>query len=68
MAAIFIATGSLLPNKRTGLTGDETAIELIRQSWINRPLDQMETKMLENVYQLSFKSPTIKILAHLLYK
>ncbi len=30
--------------------------------------DQMETKMLENVYNLSFKSPTIKILAHLLYK
>jgi hypothetical protein len=42
LAALYAATDSEVPLKRFRQTGGEMAIELLRQSWINRPMTVAE--------------------------
>eukprot|EP00956_Cyclotella_meneghiniana_P007278 scaffold9913_cov36-Cyclotella_meneghiniana.AAC.17 len=63
LAALHLATSSILPDKLLGITGEERAITLIRQCWGNRPLNKQEVLALNNIKQLARGvSPTISLL------
>jgi len=62
LAAIFSSINTKLPEKRYGMTGEEVAIELIRQSWINRPLKKEENNSLNQIVKVSSYSCTILLL------
>ena len=65
LAALHIATSTVLPDKLLGMTGEERAITLIRQCWGNRPLSKEECLVLDNVRQLAHGlSPTLSILCN----
>lgn len=53
LAALHLATSSVLPDKLLGMTGEERAVTLIRQCWVNRPLGEEECLALDNVKQLA---------------
>jgi len=44
------------------MTGGEIAVELIRQSWVNRPLETSERVQLSFVAQYDQQTPSISIL------
>lgn len=46
LAALYAATSSLLPEPSSRMTGAQTAMQLIRQSWVNRPLTEKEVQHL----------------------
>ncbi|KAL7553023.1 hypothetical protein ACHAWF_016264 [Thalassiosira exigua] len=63
LAALHTATSTLLPDEMLGMTGEERAITLLRQSWGNRPLSREECLVLDNIKQLARGVyPTISIL------
>ena len=65
LAALHLATSSVLPDELLDMTGEERAIILIRQSWGNRPLSKEECVALDNIKQLARGlSPTISLLCH----
>ena len=68
LAALYAATSSLLPEARTSVTGAETALELLRGCWVNRPLTPEEYTKLQNVAQLSRDMPAVKLLCYDLEK
>eukprot|EP00878_Enallax_costatus_P005957 GHUV01006249.1.p1 GENE.GHUV01006249.1~~GHUV01006249.1.p1 ORF type:complete len:2036 (+),score=737.34 GHUV01006249.1:1069-7176(+) len=47
LAALYAATSSLMPEPGSMMTGAQTAVQLIRQSWVNRPLSPEEVQHLE---------------------
>jgi hypothetical protein len=49
LASLFAATGSLLPEPRLSMTSGEYAMELVRQSWTNKPLSLAEQSKLQCV-------------------
>jgi hypothetical protein len=49
LAALYAATSSLLPDPRVGMTGDEWAMELLRQCFLNRPLSSAEREHVDNI-------------------
>ena len=52
LAALYAATGSLLPEPGSALTGAQLAMDLVRQCWTNRPLHNSELEQLESVGRL----------------
>jgi hypothetical protein len=82
LAAIYTACNSLIPDQAFSsnqngaissfeflLTGEEKAVQLLRQSWINRPLSTEESYILENIKNLSMgKYPSISMMCHDLMK
>ena len=64
LAALYAATGILLPDRRLGITGGEAAMELVRQSWVNRPLNNDEKSQLLSVAHLSFLTPAVVLLCY----
>jgi len=47
------------------MTGEEQAIDLVRQCWLSRPLSVEEKYCLNNLQELSRgKSPTLSLLCH----
>ena len=46
LACLYAATSSFLPEQRTGMSGGEHALELLRGCWVNRPLVEAERKHL----------------------
>lgn len=46
LAALYAATSSLLPEPSSLQTGAETAMQLVRQSWSNKPLEPAEVRHL----------------------
>jgi len=44
------------------VTGGERAVELIRQSWVNRPLDTNETIQLLSIAQHDQHTPYVSLL------
>jgi hypothetical protein len=62
LAALYAATGSLLPDRRLGMTGDEYAMELVRQSTVNHPLSMEAVEQLESVATLSGRTPGLVLL------
>ena len=49
LAVLYAATSSRLPEPRLVMTGQEHAMELLRQSWVNRPLQKAEYESLRNL-------------------
>lgn len=65
LAALYLATSSGIPDTRDGTTGEEKAVEIVRQCWVNRPLSDDEYYCLENLKALCRgKSPTLSLLCH----
>lgn len=69
LAAIYAATGSLLPNRREGLTGAEVAVGLLRQCWVNTPYSLTDWRMLMCIAEFaSSRSPTLTLICEELLK
>jgi len=65
LAALHIATNTVLSDEFLGMTGEERAIVLIRHCWGNHPLSKDESVALDNVKQLAHGiSPTLSILCN----
>ena len=64
LAALFAATGSLLPELDTQKTGGEVALELVRQCWVNCPLTKAEQKQLLSVSLFDQHVPALSLLCH----
>ena len=47
LAALFAATGSLLPEPASDMTGAQQAMALVRSAWGARPLSEEEQHQLE---------------------
>jgi len=56
LAALYTACGSRLPDERARMTGDEMAMQLVRQCWGNRPLTPHEDSALRNITAVSSDS------------
>lgn len=68
LAALYAATGTLLPEPRTSMTGGEHAMELVRQCWVNRPLSLTENAFLTNVGQFCSRTPALALLCDELHR
>ena len=65
LAALFAATMSIVPDRASGMTGEEQACILVRQCQVSRPFSQIEMKVLNNLKILSRgKSATLSLLCH----
>ena len=53
LVALHMATTSILPDNLLGMTGEERAIVLMRQCFINRPLNEQEHSNLNTIKQLA---------------
>ena len=62
LAALCAATGSLVPDEWTQMTGVETAMELIRQCFTDRPLTAEEHLLLQRVRHFAYKMPALYLL------
>ncbi|KAL7472894.1 hypothetical protein ACHAXS_014340 [Conticribra weissflogii] len=63
LAALHAATSHALPDEMFQMTGEERAIELIRQTWRNCPLNKDENLALENIKNLARgKCPSLFLL------
>ena len=52
LVALYVATASLHPEPLSAMTGTETAMQLLRQCWLNRPLKPVEQAKLDNILRL----------------
>jgi hypothetical protein len=52
LAALYAATGSLLPEPASQLTGAQQAMQLVRQCWGTRPLGQAGPQQLVDIARL----------------
>jgi hypothetical protein len=63
LAGLLIANMFFVPDIEHGMTGEEKAIEILRQCWVNGPLTSEEKHCLDNVRRLSkCRSPTLFLL------
>ncbi|GIL75394.1 hypothetical protein Vretifemale_5196 [Volvox reticuliferus] len=64
LAALYAATGTLLPEPLSHCTGGQTAMELLRQCWSDRPLSAEALCHLRSVDQLGgHLTPGLRLLA-----
>jgi hypothetical protein len=69
LAALYAATGTEVPEKRSQQTGGEMAIELVRQSWTQgRPASDCEHEQLMSLRKFGQRTPALLLLAHELYQ
>ncbi|CAM9849170.1 unnamed protein product [Discosporangium mesarthrocarpum] len=68
LAALYAATGTLLPEPRVNMTGSEAAMELLRQSFTNRPLLREDRAQLQQITHLSGLCPGLMMLSRDLLK
>lgn len=64
LAALYVATGTELPELRSCCTGGEMSAELVRQCWGNHPLTFEERKQLDSISNLSSLTPTLPVLCY----
>ncbi|GLC47557.1 hypothetical protein PLESTB_000000900 [Pleodorina starrii] len=65
LAALYAATGTLLPEPGSRSTGGQMAMQLLRQCWTNRPLGAQELAQLRNVGSLGgHLVPGLRLLVH----
>ena len=65
LAELYAATGSLLPEMRMKMTGEEVAMQMLRQCWTNRPLEPTDGyARLENLSKLCQHSPGLSLLSY----
>lgn len=53
LAALHAATSSMLPEPGSGMTGAQRALQLLRQSWVSRPLSSEELQHISNTAALA---------------
>ena len=59
LAVLYAATGSLLPEHGSQKTGTERSLELVRQSWVNRPLEEWEKRHLQRIRDFDEHAPSL---------
>ncbi len=65
LAALYAASGTLLPDPATHLTGGQQALQLLRQCWVNRPLSEREAQHLHSAARLGgHLTPALHLVAH----
>ena len=64
LAELYAATGSLLPEMRMRMTGEEVAIQLLRRCWTNRPFEASDYVRLENLSKLCQHTPGLSLLSY----
>ena len=64
LAALYAATGTLLPEPRLGITGGEAAMNLVRQSWVNRALNEDEQMQVKSIIKLAWHTPALVLLCY----
>ena len=62
LAVLYAATGSLLPEQGSQKTGAERAVELLRESWVNRPLKKREKDHLDAIREFDEHVPSLSLL------
>ncbi|KAL3776350.1 hypothetical protein ACHAW5_003524 [Stephanodiscus triporus] len=63
LVALHVATSTVLPDELLGMTGEERAVTLLRQSWANCPLSDQECLALDNIMSLAHGlNPTVSLL------
>ena len=62
LAALFAASGTLLPEKQSNMTGSEKAIELVRRCAVNQPLQGEDRSQLVRIVELSHHNPALAII------
>ena len=63
LVALHVATSTALPDTLLGMTGEERAVTLLRESWTNCPLSSDENLALDNIKELAHgRSPTVSLL------
>eukprot|EP00892_Ulva_mutabilis_P000030 jgi/Ulvmu1/10027/UM059_0076.1 len=62
LSAIYAATHCDVPIPQLGMTGGEHALQLLRQSWVNRPLSQPEEAALKALGGFSGHTPPLRLL------
>ena len=62
LAVLYAATSSLLPEHGSQKTGTERALELVRESWVNRPLETWEKHHLERIRDFDEHAPSLSLL------
>ena len=67
LACLYAACGTRLPEDRQKETGCEVALTLVRQSWMNKPLEEKEQSALINITKFTQLSPALSMLCHELY-
>lgn len=58
LAALYAATASLLPEPGSRMTGAQTAMALVRQSWGMQPLGEDEVQLLQDMPALGGELPS----------
>jgi hypothetical protein len=64
LACLFAASGTLLPDPRHGMTGHQVAVELVRWSWVNRPLSADEAASLKGIKSFTQTCAGLALLAY----
>eukprot|EP00434_Breviolum_minutum_P034401 symbB.v1.2.030448.t1/scaffold3429.1/size56941/4 len=57
LASLYAGTDGDVPDPRLGVTGMEAAVELLRQSWVNRPLTDGELRRLLGILPFASRPP-----------
>ncbi|CAM9398568.1 unnamed protein product [Choristocarpus tenellus] len=68
LAALYAATGTLLPEPLSQRTGSEIAMELIRQTFVNHPLPPGDVTVLEQIVGLGWHYPALVLLCNDLFR
>jgi len=67
LVALHVATSTVLPDELLGMTGEERAVTLLRESWTNSPLSDEECLVLDNIKKLAHGlSPTVSLLCDII--
>ena len=64
LAELYAATSSLLPEIRMKMTGEEVAMQLVRQCWTNQPMEMDDYKRLENISKLCHHVPGLSLICY----
>ena len=62
LAAVYAATHCDVPLPQLGMTGGEHALQLLRQSWVNRPLSGAEASALDGLQGFAGHTPALQLL------
>ncbi|KAJ3397400.1 hypothetical protein HDU80_009570, partial [Chytriomyces hyalinus] len=64
LAAISSTSGTLLRDPCYNMTGSELAIQVLRECWLNKPLNKREVDALEDTMAFSYREPAVGVLCN----
>lgn len=67
LAALHAASSCAVPLPGLGMTGEEHALQLLRQSWVNRPLTASESHKLQTLTVSAAETPALKLMCERLH-